>query len=83
MIFLKIFTVVLIVNIALCDVDSVEKSCILSASHNDISNVMSLIDLQNERIKALESLVDQLASKNFCFIFLYKKNSFYRIPRLR
>ena len=64
--FLSIFTVGLLVNVAVCDVDSVEKSCILSASHNDISNVMNLVDLQDERIKALESLVDQLSSKHIC-----------------
>ena len=73
MIFLKIFTFGLLIHISLCDVDSVEKSCILSASHNDISNVMSLVDLQGERIKALESLVDQLASKKYFFKFFKQK----------
>ena len=53
--FLSIFTVGLLVNVAVCDVDSVEKSCILSASHNDISNVMNLVDLQDEQSKLLKA----------------------------
>jgi len=62
---MNLFTIViagLLVNIAWSDVDSIENSCVMSASHNDISNVLNLIEAQDDRIKTLESLVNQLSS---------------------